>query len=55
MIYTKVIEFKTIESDLKLWAYRTVKDLASVSDYLTESEIILLQDLVMRCKERKGK
>ena len=55
MIYTKVIEFKTIESDLKSWAYRTVKDLASVSDYLTESEIILLQDLVMRCKERKGK
>ena len=55
MIYTKVIEIKTIESDLKYWAARTVKDLTPVSNYLTENEIYILQDLMMRCKERAGK
>lgn len=55
MIYTKVIEIKTIESDLKYWAARTVKDLAPVSNYLTENEVYMLQDLMMRCKERAGK
>lgn len=55
MIYTKVIEIKTIESDLKYWAARTVKELAPVSNYLTENEIYMLQDLMMRCKERAGK
>lgn len=55
MIYTKVIEITTIESDLKYWAARTVKELALVSSYLTENEIYMLQDLMMRCKERAGK
>lgn len=55
MIYTKVIEITTIESDLKYWAARTVKELAPVSNYLTENEIYMLQDLMMRCKERMGK
>lgn len=55
MIYTKVIEIKTIESDMKYWARWTAKELVSVSDYLTESEIYVLQDLMMRCKERAGK
>lgn len=55
MIYTKVIEITTIESDLKYWAARTVKELAPVSSYLTENEIYMLQDLMMRCKERAGK
>ena len=55
MIYTKVIEIKTIESDMKYWANRTAKELVSVSDYLTESEIYVLQDLMMRCRERAGK
>lgn len=55
MIYTKVIEIKTIESDLKYWAACTVKELAPVSNYLTENEIYMLQDLMMRCKERAGK
>jgi len=54
MIYTKVIEITTIESDLKYWAARTVKELAPISSYLTESEIYMLQDLMMRCKERAG-
>ena len=55
MIYTKVIEITTIESDLKYWANRTAKELVSVSNYLTESEIYILQDLMMKCKERAGK
>lgn len=55
MIYTKVIEIKTIESDMKYWAHRTAKELVSISNYLTESEIYVLQDLMMRCKERAGK
>ncbi len=55
MIYTKVIEIKTIESDMKYWAHRTAKELVSISNYLTESEIYILQDLMMRCKERAGK
>lgn len=55
MIYTKVIEIKNIESDLKYWAHSTAKDLLSFSDYLTEAEIYVLQDLMMRCKERAGK
>lgn len=55
MIYTKVIEITTIESDLKFWAARTVKELAPVSNYLTESEIYILQDLMMKCKERAGR
>lgn len=55
MIYTKVIEIKTIESDLKYWAHWTAKELVSISNYLTESEIYVLQDLMMRCKERAGK
>lgn len=55
MIYTKVIEITEIESDLKYWAHRTVKELVSVSNYLTESEIYILQDLMMKCKERSGK
>ena len=55
MIYTKVIEIKTIESDLKYWAACTVKELAPVSNYLTENEIYMLQDLMMRCKERAVK
>ena len=55
MIYTKVIEIKTIESDLKYWAACTVKELAPVSNYLTENEIYMLQDLMMRCKERAGR
>jgi len=55
MIYTKVIEITTIESDLKYWAARTVKELAPISSYLTENEIYMLQDLMMRCKERAGK
>lgn len=54
MVYTKVIEIKNIESDLKFWAHRTAKELVSFSDYLTESEICVLQDLMMRCKERAG-
>lgn len=55
MIYTKVIEIKTIESDMKYWAHWTAKELVSISNYLTESEIYALQDLMMRCKERAGK
>ncbi len=55
MIYTKVIEIKTIESDMKYWAHRTAKELVSISNYLTESEIYILQDLMMRCKERAWK
>lgn len=55
MIYTKVIEIKTIESDMKYWAHWTAKELVSISNYLTESEIYVLQDLMMRCKERAGK
>ena len=55
MIYTKVIEITEIESDLKYWANRTAKELVSVSNYLTESEIYILQDLMMKCKERAGK
>ena len=55
MIYTKVIEIKEIKSDLKYWARQTAKDLLSFSNYLTESEIYVLQDLMMRCKERAGK
>lgn len=55
MIYTKVIEIKIIESDLKYWAACTVKELAAVSNYLTENEIYMLQNLMMRCKERVGK
>jgi len=55
MIYTKVIEIKAIDSDLKFWAYRTAKELATVSNYLTESEVFILQDLMMRCKERAGR
>ena len=55
MIYTKVIEITTIESDLKYWAARTTKELAAVSNYLTENEIYVLQDLMMKCKERAGK
>lgn len=55
MIYTKVIEIKSIKSDLKYWARQTTKDLLSFSNYLTESEIYVLQDLMMRCKERAGK
>lgn len=54
MIYTKVIEIKEIKSDLKYWARQTAKDLLSFSNYLTESEIYVLQDLMMRCKERAG-
>ena len=55
MIYTKIIEITTIESDLKYWANRTAKELVSFSSYLTENEIYVLQDLMMRCKERAGK
>ena len=55
MIYTKVIEITTIESDLKYWAARTTKELTAVSNYLTENEIYILQDLMMKCKERAGK
>lgn len=55
MIYTKVIEIKTIESDMKFWANRTIKDLNSYSNYLTESEIYILQDLMMKCRERAEK
>ena len=55
MIYTKVIEIKTIESDMKYWAHWTAKELVSISNYLTETEIYVLQDLMMRCKERAGK
>lgn len=54
MIYTKVIEIKEIKSDLKYWARQTAKDLLSFSNYLTESEIYVLQDLMMHCKERAG-
>lgn len=54
MIYTKVIEIKTIKSDLKYWAHSTAKELVSFSNYLTETEICILQDLLMRCKERAG-
>lgn len=55
MIYTKVIEIKEIKSDLKYWARQTAKDLLSFSNYLTESEVYVLQDLMMRCKERAGR
>ena len=55
MIYTKVIEITTIESDLKYWAARTTKELAAISNYLTENEIYVLQDLMMKCKERAGR
>jgi ParB family chromosome partitioning protein len=50
---TKAIE--ETENDLKYCADRTVKDLISVSNYLTESEIYILQDIIMKCKERAGK
>lgn len=52
MIYTKIIEIKSIECDLKYWAHSTAKDLLLFSNYLTEDEIYILQDLMMRCKER---
>lgn len=54
MLYTKVIEIKTIKRELKYWAHSTAKALLSFSNYLTESEICILQDLMMRCKERAG-
>lgn len=52
MIYTKVLNLAEIESDLTYWANRTVKELSSFSNYLTESEIYILQDIMMKCKER---
>lgn len=55
MIYTKIIETTEIEENLKFWAARTVRDLQTVSSYLTKNEIYMLQDLMMRCKERAGK
>ncbi len=39
-------------TDRKNWAARIVKELAPISSYLTENEIYMLQDLMMRCKER---
>ena len=55
MLYTKVIDIKTVANDLKFWAYQAAKELLSLSAYLTEDEIYVLQELVMRCKERAGK
>lgn len=42
------------DNDMRHWAGQTVKELVSLSDYLTEEEIYLLQDLLMRCKGRAG-
>lgn len=53
MIYTKVIEITTIESDLKYWAARTTKELTAVSNYLTENEIYILQDLMMKHMDKE--
>ena len=47
-----VINLAEIESDLTYWANRIVKELSSFSNYLTESEIYILQDIMMKCKER---
>lgn len=55
MLYTKIIAIKTVESDLKFWAYQAAKELVLMSKYLTENEIYVLQDLVMHCKERAEK
>lgn len=55
MLYTKVIDIKTVEGDLKFWAYQAAKELILMSRYLTENEIYVLQDLVMHCKERAEK
>lgn len=38
---------------LGYWALRVAKELVSVSNYLTEREFYVLQDLVARCKERR--
>lgn len=54
MLYTKVIDIKTVANDLKFWAYQAVKELLPLSIYLTEDEIYVLQELVMHCKERTG-
>lgn len=54
MLYTKVIDIKTVANDLKFWAYQAAKELLSLSAYLTENEIYVLQELVMHCKERAG-
>lgn len=55
MIYTKIIQIKTVEENLKSWSRKTVKELLLFTDYLTESEAYILQDLLLHCKERAGK
>lgn len=52
MIYTKVIEIKTIENDLRYWSKKTLKDLELLSSYLTENELFVIQDIMINCRER---
>lgn len=54
MIYTKVIEIKTVKGDLRYWAQNITKELFKHSNYLTENELYIVQDLMMNCKERAG-
>lgn len=55
MVCTKMIRVKIIEDKRSDWAEKTAKELLSFSRYLTEDEVYILQNLMMRCKERAGK
>lgn len=55
LIYTKVIEIKTERVDVAYWGKETARELARLSIYLTEQELAVMQDIVLKLKERAEK
>ncbi|MCI8483487.1 MAG: ParB N-terminal domain-containing protein [Lachnospiraceae bacterium] len=55
LLYTGVIEIKREKEEIAYWGKETTRELARLVMWLTENELAVLQDIVLKLKERAGK
>lgn len=54
LIYTNVIKIRTESIDVAHWGKEAAKELARLSMWLTEQELMVMQDIALKLKERAG-
>lgn len=55
LILTKVVTVQTEEIDVAYWIKETAREIAGLAIWATEEELSVLQDIVLRMKERANK
>lgn len=55
LILTKVVTVQTEEIDVSYWIKETAREIAGLAIWATEEELSVLQDIVLRMKERANK